>query len=134
MLKKSHSNLTFIEKTAKLRTYNPNGKRWVSVDFEALFAMENFFWGMNGGLSVELGSLDGSPNNYIAASQTGDFVDMGWHRIIIEANPSYKADMKKLSSDAFSVNAAICNAHKHKKVHYVYRKGVHSPGTIILPT
>ena len=130
LLKRADSNTSFVEKCAKLRSFNPKGKRWVSVDFEALYAIENFFWGMTGGLSVELGALDGNANNYIAASQTGDFVDLGWHRIIIEANPTYRDDMKKFSPDALAVNSAICNAHKHDKehrVHYIYRKGVNSP-------
>ena len=87
---KMESNESFIEKTSFIRTLNPKKARFATIDFEALYAMENFFWEMSNGLSVELGALDGSIYNPFTPSQTGDFSSFGWNRILIEANPIYR--------------------------------------------
>ena len=58
---------------------------------------------------MELGAFDGQTGNMFAPSQSGDFVELGWRRILIEANPSFRAALIKHSPDAYSVNAAICN-------------------------
>lgn len=42
-------NGTFIEKCDFIRGLNPKSKRFIAVDFEALYAIENFFWGMERG-------------------------------------------------------------------------------------
>ena len=128
------SNESFIEKCEFVRTLNKHSKRFLSIDFESLYAIEHFFWGMANGLTLELGALDGSSGNSEAPSQTGDFVDFGWSRIIIDANPAYRGRMKKHSADAFSVNAAICSLHhqQERKVNFVSRGNSRSPSAGVL--
>ena len=92
---------------------------WVYTSVEYIFPSFSFF-----------PQIDGSIGNAQAASQTGDFEEFGWDRIIIEANPDYREDMKKHSPKALGINAAICNPksrHHGKEIHYVYRGGARSP-------
>ena len=81
--------------------------RNVGIDFEQLFALENYFWGMTDGLSLELGALDGTSWNYEAPSMTAAFLEFGWNRILIEANPTYRIPMAKYSPESFSINAGM---------------------------
>ena len=110
------ANALFRDKADFIRGLNPHSKRFAAIDFEALYAIENFFWRTWNGISLELGALDGSVGNGEAASQTGDFNDFAWHRIIIDANPKYRETMKKYSPESFSVNAAICMPQDHSFV------------------
>jgi hypothetical protein len=76
------------------------------TDGEVVDALEHFFWGQRNGLAIELGALDGSANT---KSQTVEYEKtLGWRRILIEGDPTYKDNLLKHSHEAFIVNAAIC--------------------------
>lgn len=122
-LQPSRSNSTFIKKCDEIRGQNPGGRN-VGIDFEQLYALENFFWSMNDGLSLELGAIDGTSWNHEAPSQTAAFLEFGWNRILIEANPTYRTPMAKYSPESFSINAAICN---EKMLHYIVGSRVKAP-------
>jgi hypothetical protein len=84
------------------------------TDGEVVDALEHFFWGMNNGVAMELGALDGAPGT---RSQTYEYEkNFGWKRILIEGNPSYRTNLIAKSPLAFSANAAICE--KAMTVHY----------------
>ena len=87
----------------------------LATDGEVVDAIEHFFWGMKGGVAMELGALDGTPNTN---SMTYEYEkSLGWRRILIDANPTFRASLLEQSPLAFSANAAICA--KQTKVHYV---------------
>lgn len=122
-LEKGSNDTAYITKANSLRAESP--RKHTSVDYENLYAMENYFWGIQKGLSLELGALDGSEENMAAPSQTGAFVAFGWDRILIEANPTFRQAMAQVSPEAFSVNAAIC---KKGALHYVLKSSTkHAP-------
>jgi hypothetical protein len=84
------------------------------TDGEVVDALEHYFWGQKHGLAIELGALDGSAST---KSQTVEYEKtLGWRRILIEGDPTYKANLLKLSPEAFVVNAAICS--NHGQVHF----------------
>ena len=84
------------------------------TDGEVVDAIEHFFWGLTNGVAMELGALDGSPGT---RSQTFEYEKtLGWRRMLIEGNPSYRSGLISNSPKAFSVNAAICE--KATTVHY----------------
>lgn len=82
-------------------------------DNEAYHAIHHYFWGCSNGIVLEMGALDGK-----LFSVSNDFVQFGWHRILIEGTPTYWHDGVRLSSDATYVGAAICNT---SEVHYVQK-------------
>lgn len=85
------------------------------TDGEVVDALEHFFWGMENGLVIELGALDGSPKT---RSMTYEYEkEFGWHRILIEGDPRYREELKRNSPLSYSVNAAICD--KHQTVHFI---------------
>ena len=89
------------------------------TDYEDHYATENFFYGMIGGIVMEMGALDGTyPKGH---SMSYAFTKFGWKRILIEGNPVHK---KKLSEhkDGIAVNAVVCD--QRRKVHYVNRKTI----------
>jgi hypothetical protein len=88
----------------------------VSVDGESVDVIEHFFWGKRDGLAIELGALDGTVAEGSMTYQLGQM--LGWKRILIEADPTYRKNMKKFNPDAFSVNAAVCQ-ETGKTLHYV---------------
>lgn len=84
------------------------------TDGEVVDALEHFFWGQKHGLAIELGALDGSINT---RSQTFEYEKiLGWRRILVEGDPSYKVNLLKHCPNAFIVTAAICSNHGH--VHF----------------
>ena len=84
------------------------------TDGEVIDVMEHFFWGRRGGLAMELGALDGSS---ATRSMTFELEQkFGWHRVLVEGNPSYAKALKLRSPAALSVNAAVCS--NEGKVHY----------------
>jgi hypothetical protein len=90
------------------------------TDGELVDALEHFFWGKKNGLSLELGALDGSPHT---RSMTYAYQEsLGWDRILVEANPTYRGDMVKNSPEALSINAAICSTPG--KVHFSHSEYV----------
>ena len=59
-----------------------------SADGEVVDALEHFFWGLQGGVAMELGALDGTPNTH---SMTHEYEKaMGWRRLAVPIlfNPS----------------------------------------------
>lgn len=85
------------------------------TDGEVVDALEHFFWGMKGGVAMELGALDGGPGT---RSMTHEYEkSMGWRRILIDANPTYRPLLVNNSPLAFSANAAICA--NQTTVHFV---------------
>lgn len=82
-------------------------------DNEAFDAVNEFFWGMENGIVLELGGLDGQ-----RFSVSADFLPFQWHRILIEASPSYTKFGVERSPDATYIAAAVCNL---KNVHYVLK-------------
>lgn len=93
----------------------------IYTDGESIDAIEHFFWGMENGIAIELGALDGSPKTH---SQTYHMETiLGWNRILIEANPEYRSSMKTQSSGALGVISAICD--KPSVMHYA--RGISGP-------
>jgi hypothetical protein len=89
----------------------------VGVDGENVDVVEHFFWGLKDGVSIELGALDGSVGE---GSMTYElYGKLNWNRIIIEADPVHKSNMKTRSPDAYAVNAAICK--QEQAVHFSHR-------------
>lgn len=85
---------------------------------EMVDALDHYFWGMTGGLALEVGALDGSDTKY---SRTFGFEQQfNWSRILIEADPRYREALLEKSPAAFTVNATICATPK--PVHYVYSR------------
>ena len=84
-------------------------------DGEVVDALEHFFWGLIGGVAMELGALDGTSKTH---SMTYEYEkSMGWRRILIDANPTYRSSLALNSPAAFSANAAICA--NRTTAHYV---------------
>jgi hypothetical protein len=86
----------------------PDDRGW---DNEAFDAVNSYFWGMEKGIILELGGLDG--RRY---SVSADFLPLKWHRIVMEASPRYTQFGVERSPDASYVATAVCDM---EKVHYV---------------
>ena len=97
-------------------------KKWITGDFfmsthgtdnEAFYAITKFFWGQMGGIVLELGAVDG-----IISSQSRELEHLlGWHRILIEANPDRTSKMSSTSPEALAFNCAICK--RRRTVHFL---------------
>jgi hypothetical protein len=85
------------------------------TDGESTDAVEQYFWGMTGGVSLELGALDGSLQSQSMTALLAAY--LGWTRLLIEGNPSYRQGLRDLSPDAFSASAVICS--QPSQVHYI---------------
>jgi len=97
------------------------------TDGESIDAIEHFFWGMENGLAIELGALDGSPATH---SQTYEHESiLGWSRILIEANPEHRNNMKNRSPGAIGLISAICNSQR--TIHYAVGQGNPYTGGIL---
>ena len=81
---------------------------------ETLFAAREYFFGIEGGLIVESGALDG-----MQYSTSWGFVKngLGWRAVHIEANPENFAALVKNRPDAININAGLCSADL--ALHYV---------------
>lgn len=86
-----------------------------ATDCEDIDALQSFFWQREGGVSVELGGLDGD-----ITSMTKVLEKFGWKRVLIEANPDFRGPRKEKFPDAMGVQAAVCAGDAAKEVHYVY--------------
>ena len=85
-----------------------SGERAGASDGEDVHAIENYFWGVRGGVVLELGALDGTPD---VSSMSHVFSDkLGWSRLLVEGNPKYN-DVLKSAKHSIAVNAAICERH-----------------------
>jgi hypothetical protein len=81
-----------------------------ATDGEDFDALVSFFWGMRGGIAMELGAMDG-----VGSSMTLALEIHGWRRILIEGNPRHRQALQNLT-DSVTVSAAICD--KMTAVHY----------------
>jgi hypothetical protein len=120
-MRQASSNESFIKVCDNLRngTSGSVKSNQQAVDNEGLFALENFFWGMTDGVALELGALDGSYlSSFIAPSQTAEFGEVGWNRILIEANPYYRRSMKKNASEAYTVSLRGLNLNEFSLTSY----------------
>jgi hypothetical protein len=83
------------------------GLGFPSSDGESVDSLEHFFWGIQGGIAIELGALDGTRGrNSVTYGYEEKFE---WRRILIEGNPEHKHSLKSKSPKAFSVSAAVCD-------------------------
>lgn len=80
-------------------------------DDEPYFAVHKYFWGQRNGIIIEMGALDGKQ-----FSASSDFLPLGWHRILLEGSPRYRAEGPKLSPDASFISGAVCDSGV---VHYL---------------
>jgi hypothetical protein len=89
-------------------------------DGENVDVIEHFFWGLKYGVALELGSSDGSVQE---GSMTYELQQkLKWNRILIEADPAYRGNMKIRSPNTYAINAAICQVKDHHHVvHYAYK-------------
>ena len=82
-------------------------------DCEGTDAIERLFWGRQRGYCLELGALDG-----VRASETRRFQQaVGCRRILIDANPNWRARRRAMAADAVGVTAAVCTARR--TLHYL---------------
>ena len=92
-----------------------------STDGEIRDVVEHFFWGMNNGLAMEIGSRDGTIKQ---ASMTRGLEDLfGWKRILVEGDPTLRDNLRRLSPHAFTVSASIC---QQEGVYHYGMKGLMS--------
>mmetsp|Transcript_18261 Transcript_18261/g.30452 ORF Transcript_18261/g.30452 Transcript_18261/m.30452 type:complete len:331 (-) Transcript_18261:103-1095(-) len=75
-------------------------------DGEFIDASNHFFWNKTDGIAMELGAVDG-----IQLSETRPFVDFGWNRILVEANPRYIPRLR-MNRNAAIINAAVCDVSR----------------------
>ena len=77
-----------------------------STDCEAIDALQLLFWKHTGGVTLELGGLDGNK-----MSETKLLSDVaGFKRIVIEANPHHRRARQKLQPAVVGVTAAVCSS------------------------
>ena len=84
-----------------------------NTDGESTDALEHYFYGLDNGISMELGAVDGSRK---FGSQTIVFDSLNWGRILVEGNYAHRDSLLKLN-ETCGVSAAICK--KAGIVHYV---------------
>lgn len=93
----------------RLTSYTGGGR---DHDGEDIDSVEHYFWGMKGGLSMELGGRDGT---HATSSMTYLYEYFGWHRIVIEADPKF--NLTSSAPTAVGIKAAICSTES--TVHFV---------------
>ena len=87
------------------------------TDSEALTLIKSHFWGLEHGIVMELGALDG-----VLMSQSKHLLNLKWHRILIEGSPMFADRLMKRSRDAISFNVAVCD--NEKEVHFAHARGI----------
>ena len=76
------------------------------TDCEAIDASQLLFWKHKGGVTLELGGLDGD-----MMSETKLLSDVaGFKRIVIEANPHHRKKRQSLKPAVVGVTAAVCSS------------------------
>lgn len=94
-----------------------NGAKSDVTDGEDRDAYEHFFYGMKGGLAIELGAYEGDATG---RTMTRSFQDvLGWKLILIEGAPGLFKNLKVNAPEAICIGACICK--NHQNVHYVSR-------------
>lgn len=82
------------------------------IDSEGPKAISDFFYNKVNGIVMEIGAVNGF-NDSVSIPFEQMF---GWKRILVEANPLYKDELKQ-QKNSFVVSAAVCNTEQD--VHYV---------------
>jgi len=83
------------------------------TDCEWEDAVTLFFHGLEGGIALELGGLDG-----VKLSETLYLEEVHrWKRVIVDANPIHRESRERLAPDVVGVTSAICSAQR--MVHFV---------------
>lgn len=88
------------------------------TDLELIDAIEHFFWGHMGGLSLEIGALDGTVGRDSVTADLETLFD--WSRILIEANPKHRKWLAAKNPNAYSISAAICD--RPRPIHFGFKK------------
>ena len=102
------------------KEYSKISKGMVGIDGEGIDAVEHFFWGVQNGIAMEIGALDGSE---ATLSQTRLFErDLNWRRVLVEGSPIHRKNLKEKNPNSFSVDAPICETER--EVHYMTREFV----------
>ena len=84
-----------------------------ATDCEAIDALQLLFYKHQGGVTLELGGLDG-----VIMSETKLLSDVAhFHRIVIDASPHHRAVRQKLHPAVVGVTAAVCSSPGF--VHYI---------------
>eukprot|EP00929_Paragymnodinium_shiwhaense_P057771 TRINITY_DN28927_c0_g1_i1.p1 TRINITY_DN28927_c0_g1~~TRINITY_DN28927_c0_g1_i1.p1 ORF type:complete len:394 (-),score=30.04 TRINITY_DN28927_c0_g1_i1:5-1144(-) len=113
-LRRSSDAAAWVERTRQWfqshrcrQTRNPS-------DCETHEALRAAFWGMEEGLVLELGGLDG-----LKRSESHPLFKLhNFRRVLVEADLSWRRHRQKVSKDALSIAAAICAEPGH--VHYIH--------------
>eukprot|EP01139_Manchomonas_bermudensis_P015158 Amastigsp_a509617_36.p1 type:complete len:314 gc:universal Amastigsp_a509617_36:1996-1055(-) len=79
---------------------------------EDLFLIDRFFYGMRGGVFVELGALDGVRGSNTRLLERA----LAWRGVLIEADPVTAAALPHNRPQAHAVHAAVCS--KSETVHW----------------
>ena len=92
-------------------TYLPEAKSGDHVN--DLYALENWFYGVQNGIVVESGGFDGLQfsTSYIFSKM------FGWTSVLIEADIKNYDMMKNNRKDAININCALCDSRR--TVHYL---------------
>lgn len=91
-------------KTLSLKRANLAG----SQNGEDMELLKKYFGGMRGGTFMELGALDGQTySNTLFFEQ-----HMGWHGVLIEANPDLFEKLQKDRFQSVAVHAAVCGEER----------------------
>jgi len=86
-----------------------------ATDCEDADALKMFFWRFRGGgISLEMGGQDGIRNSATLSLAKRS----GFKRILIEANPTFRGNRMKASSQAVGVTAAVCSTSS--KLHFLF--------------
>lgn len=89
---------------------------------EDFYAARDLFYGIEGGLVVESGALDGQ----LFSSTTGLMDGRGWHAVHVEANPENFAALARNRPESLNFHAALCSASE--SLHYVSDAVVRAAG------
>ena len=92
---------------------DPRQWQWKSQYGECGFASREFFFGLEGGVIVESGALDG----LMFSTSWGFVKSYGWRAVHIEANPENFAQLVKNRPEAININAGLCSADL--QLHYI---------------
>ena len=101
----------------------PKKVKGSTSDGEAIVAAERYFYGMTGGVSLEMGAING---NWSSESYELQMM-MGWKRVLIEGSPAWRKQLKRWTS-AYVYNCAVCE--KEQKVHYIVNKNFFVSGIL----
>lgn len=84
-------------------------------DNEAYDAIRRYFWHRTNGIVIEMGGMDGEN-----LSISKEIIQLGWHRVLLEANPTYWDKADKFAQDATYIGAAVCDTGE---LHYLSAGG-----------